>query len=199
MTKRFILNISIICGLISSIILSMVGFTNACDEMYKNIIRIRIIANSDSVCDQQLKLEIRDAVLNESKSIYSDNLSFDDVITLTERNLNNFSKIAKDVLSKNGLNHSVTVEFKNEYFETRHYDKFTLPAGVYKTLVLTVGEGEGENWWCVIYPEVCVGSCSARLNDSLSDKSAKFAYNGDKYVVMFKTVEIFEKLKKLIK
>lgn len=199
MTKIFILNISIICGLVSSILFSMVGFTDSCNEMYKNIIRIRVIANSDSKADQQLKLLIRDAVLQDSKEMFKDRHSFDEVVETTKNNIQIFCETAKEVVLNSGFNYSVSAEFRDEYFETRNYDDFTLPAGVYNTLVLTLGEGKGENWWCVMYPEVCVGACSARLNDSISDKSARFAYNSDKYAVKFKTVEIFEKLKNIIK
>lgn len=199
MTKRFILNISIICALISSIFFSMVGFTNSCNEMYQNILRIRIIANSDLECDQQLKLEIRDAVLEGTKTLFSSAGSYDEVLSLSEDNLQNISEIAENLVLENGFNYSVSAELRSEFFNTRNYDKFTLPAGDYNTLVLTLGEGKGENWWCVLYPEVCVGACSARLNDSISEKSANFAYNSDKYVVKFKTVEIFEKLKNIIK
>ena len=67
-----------------------------------------------------------------------------------------------------------------------------------KTLVFTIGEGAGNNWWCVVFPQVCLGSCSGQLTDTISDESASYAYNADKYVLRFKTVEIFEKIKKYL-
>ena len=195
-TKKAIINFSLVCGLISAIMFSMVGFSTSCEEMYDNIIRIRIIANSDTPEDQSLKLEIRDAVLEKSKELYSGTMCYDDALCVTEQNLDTLLETAQNAVYDNGFDYSVKAEVREEFFETREYDGFTLPAGSYKTAVFTVGEAEGKNWWCVIYPEVCVGACSARLNDAVSDKTASVAYKSDKYVVKFKTVEIFEKVKK---
>ena len=81
-------------------------------------------------------------------------------------------------------------------YDTREYEDFTLPAGYYRTAVFTIGEGAGKNWWCVIFPRVCVGVCSDKLETTVSKESANVAYQGEKYTVKFKTVEIFEKIKK---
>ena len=195
MTKRNIFNIALCCGLISAIMLSMVGFSNSCDEMYNNIVRIRILANSDSSDDQQLKINIRDAVLNESKHIFSEIDTYDEAIAVTEDNLDALLECAQNKVMELGYDYPVGVSLRDEYFDTRVYDEFTLPAGTYKTVVFTIGEGKGENWWCVIFPQVCVGSCSSRLTDAISDDSSKYAYNSENYQVKFKTVEIYQKVK----
>ncbi len=194
--KKTILNLSLICGLISAIMLSMVGFQNACGEMQENIIRIRIIANSDSAEDQDLKLDIRDAVLEGSRELFGGIDSYDDAVEITENKLDTLLKFAEDEIHDQGYDYGVSLDFRDEFFETRVYDDFTLPAGYYKTAVFTVGEGKGQNWWCVIYPQVCVGACSSRLNDGVSDSSAELAYSGKKYVAKFRAVEIYEKIKK---
>ena len=196
--KRNAVNISLICALIAAIMLSMVGFKASCDEMYDNIIRIRIIANSDSSDDQALKLKIRDAVLEYSSEFFKDAESYDDAIKITNANSEELCRAAQSAVLQNGYDYNVSLEIRDEFFDTRVYDTFTLPAGTYKTAVFTVGEGKGENWWCVIFPQVCVGACSGRLEDSVSDKSSQYAYNADNYVIKFKTVEIFEKVKKYL-
>lgn len=196
--KKKAFNIALICALISCIMLSMVGFKNSCDEMYDNIIRIRIIANSDSEEDQALKIKIRDAVLEYSSEFFTDAVSYEDAVRITNDNAEELLKVAQDVVRDNGYSYEVKLEFRDEFFDTRVYDEFTLPAGTYKTAVFTVGEGEGENWWCVIFPQVCVGACSGKLEDTVSSRSSGYAYNAKKYVVKFKTVEIFEKVKKYL-
>ena len=195
-SKRKLLNLSLICALISAMMLSMVGFSYSCNEMYDNIIRIRIIPNSDSKEDQALKIAIRDAVLGKTSELFTDTKSYDDAVAVTKSNTDKMLTAAKNVVRSEGLEYDVTLEIREEFFDTRVYEEFTLPAGYYETAVFTVGEGKGSNWWCVIYPQVCVGSCSATLNESLSDDTAEVAYNSEKYVVKFKTIEILEKIKK---
>lgn len=195
MTKHNIFNIALACAFISALLISMVGFSNSCEEMYTNIIRIRIIPNSDSAEDQSLKLQIRDAVLSGSEDLFSETQTYKDALTTAENNIELFEHIANEEIKKAGFDYSVSVQIRNEYFETREYDDFTLPAGVYKTAVFTVGEGKGQNWWCVVFPQVCVGSCSGKLTDTVSESTAELAYNSDRYVIRFKTVEIFEKIK----
>lgn len=197
-TKRKLIDISLACGLIAAIFFSMLGFTDACKELYDNIIRIRIIVNSDSDADQALKLQIRDAVLEDSKTVFSDVDGYESAVIRASENLDRFRDIAECVVRENGFDYDVALSVRDEYFDTRVYDDFTLPAGTYTSLVFTVGEGKGHNWWCVVYPEVCVGACSGELTDSVSEASADFAYRADEYVVKFKIVELFESVKKFI-
>ncbi len=196
--KRKAFNIALICALISSVMLSMVGFKSSCDEMCSNIIRIRIIANSDSTEDQYLKLKIRDKILETSKEMFSHTYSYEDAVLITNQNIELLQSAAQNTVIENGYNYNVSLELRDEFFETREYDSFTLPAGNYKTAVFTVGEGKGQNWWCVIFPQVCVGACAGTLNDSVSNSAAGYAYNAENYVIKFKTVEIFEKVKKYL-
>ena len=196
--KRITINISLVCALVCSIMLSMVGFKDSCNEMYRNIIRIRIIANSDSSEDQSLKIKVRDAVLGKSKELYGNDSTYEDAVKITNENLDVLLEEARSVIENSGYFYDVNSEFRDEFFDTRVYDNFTLPAGTYKTAVFTLGEGKGKNWWCVIFPQVCVGACSGSLTDSVSDSASHFAYNAENYVIKFKTVEIFEKVKKYL-
>ena len=196
-TKRLI-DISLAFALAFCIILSMSGFSSACEDMYRNIVRIRIIANSDSAEDQNVKLAVRDAVLASSNTLFSDTKSCDDALCVAKENLDYITAVALNTLRQNGYNYEVSARVGSEFFDTRVYDNFTLPAGTYETLVLTLGEGKGENWWCVMFPTVCVGAAAGELTDSIKDSSAEYALNSSKYVLKFKAVEIFEKIKKII-
>ena len=191
--KLFIL--SLISALVFCFLFSMLSFSASCEEMYKNIVRVRIIANSDSKEDQTLKIKVRDAVLEASSEILEDNDSYDDVILKANENLDVFLNAARNVVLENGYDYTVAAEIREELFDTRIYENFTLPSGNYETLVITIGEGKGENWWCVMFPSVCVGACSGKLEDSISQSSAEKAYNPEKYVAKFKIIEIYESAK----
>lgn len=199
MNRLSILKISLLCGLIASLLISMVGFSEVCNEMQSNIIRIRILANSDSAEDQKLKLCVRDAILNESQTLFSGVNTYDDAVEVAEVELDEFLSIAERTVRDNGYDYPVTLNFRDEYFDTRHYDTFTLPAGEYKTAVFTIGEGKGQNWWCVIFPRVCVGACSDSLDKTLSDKAVDTARDSQKYVFRFKSLELFERIKNIFK
>ncbi len=194
--KKSALIFSMLCAIIAVLMITMIGFTDSCTEMKENILRIRILANSDSTRDQQLKLGLRDEILNESQNLFEDAGSYEEARTLVNEGREGLLNVAKSYLKKAGAQYDVKLELKPEFFDTRDYGNFTLPAGYYQTAVFTLGKGEGQNWWCVIYPEVCVGSCSERLNTAVSEDAAEIAYSAKRYTVKFKTVEIIEKIKK---
>ncbi len=192
------LNYSLLCGLVCAVFLSFSGFNTACDDLRHNVLRLHIIANSDSNADQTLKLKIRDRILSTSGELFADTDNIEDAVLKTEKALEEIEKTANEVIAENGFNYKCKVSVKNRYFETREYDTFTLPAGTYKALVLDVGKAEGKNWWCVIFPEICLPASSnnASLSDTVSEGSAEIAENKPKYEVRFKIVEIYEDLKK---
>lgn len=196
-TKKLI-DIALAFSLVCCFLISMCGFSDSCEEMYENIVRVRIIANSDSPEDQAVKLKVRDAVLESTKELFCDVESSGDALFVAEGNLGSIEKVAQNTLISNGYNYGVAARVGKEFFDTRVYDDFTLPAGTYDSLVLTLGEGNGQNWWCVMFPSVCVGAAAGKLNDTLSDESAEYAQNSRKYVLKFKMVEIFEKIKNFI-
>lgn len=197
--SRKSLKYSVLSGLICAILLSFAHFNAACDDLRENVLRLHIIANSDSDADQSVKMLVRDAVIEKGGDIFKDS---DDIVTATkvaEQNLEFFTDTANKVLRENGFNYRAKVSLGQAYFETREYDDFTLPAGYYDSLIITLGKGEGKNWWCVIFPEVCLPAASdASLGDTVSDESVKFAEGKTQYIVRFKAVEIYEKIKKAL-
>ena len=90
------------------------------------------------------------------------------------------------------------MEIGEAYFDTREYESFTLPAGFYNSVIIKIGKAKGKNWWCVMFPSLCVPSSSARLENSVEKGSAKIAQNASNYKMAFKTVEIYEKIKKIV-
>ena len=114
--------------------------------------------------------------------------------------LNEFCETAEKVLRENGFSYGASAEIGDSYFETREYEDFTLPAGNYRSLIIRLGEAKGKNWWCVIFPAVCVPAATdASLSDSTRETSAQIAEHPQKYVMRFKTVEIYEDIKKFLK
>ena len=186
-------------GLICAIFLSAARFNSVCDDLRSNVLRLHIIANSDSEADQEVKLKIRDAILEKTGNLFSQSTDLEDAENTAEGALCEFEKIANEILSQNGLDYKAEAKVGNAFFETREYEDFTLPAGNYRSLIINLGKGEGKNWWCVIFPAVCIPAAGrAELSDSVNEKSAGIAENPQKYILKFKTVEIYEKIKKSI-
>lgn len=193
------IKLSILFGLISAMLLSVSHFNVLCDDLRENILRLHIIANSDSVADQNLKILIRDEILNETSDLFLNVTDLEDAKQKVGTSLNEFEEIAKRVIVENGFNYDAVAYVEEKYFDTRVYDEFTLPAGYYPSLVIELGKAEGKNWWCVVFPTVCIPAASkGDLSDSVNQESANIAKQGSRYIMRFKTVEIYEKIKNFI-
>ena len=197
-TVRKNIEISVLIGLICAIMLSFAKFEVRCEELRQGVLRLHIIANSDSEEDQALKLAVRDAILESSTDIFKSCDSVDDAVITATDSIGDINKIANSVIEQNGFNYSADVSVGDRYFDTREYDDFTLPAGAYKSLIVNLGDANGKNWWCVVFPCVCVPTAhDASLSDSVSEQAANTAQNAQKYEMKFKTVEIYEQIKKI--
>ena len=193
-------NIALCFALISAVLLSLADFDAKCDDLRNNVLRLHIIANSDTDADQDLKLKIRDEILSKSADLFEKTDDINSAKKVAYKKLNEFQKIAEQVIADNGYDYSVSAKLDKSFFETRVYDDFTLPAGIYDSLIITVGEGKGKNWWCVIFPEICIPAASkGDLTDTVSKDSATVAKSQKRYKAEFKIVEVYEKIKKLIK
>mgnify|MGYP000252408562 CR=1 FL=1 len=194
------IELGVLFGLICSVILSFARFDARCDELRNNVLRLHIIANSDSAADQKLKLDVRDEILESSLDIFNGCTDITSACDIAETQLRAISEKADAVIKQNGFDYSANATVGNSYFETREYDDFTLPAGTYKSLIVRLGEGKGKNWWCVIFPAVCLPAAApeAELSDSTTETGAMIAEHPKKYVAKFKAVEIYEDFKKFI-
>lgn len=185
--KRF--ELSIILALIFSVLLSFTSFSAYCNEIENGVLRLHILANSDSAKDQELKLAVRDSILENSENIFESASNKEDALKNAKENLPKIINTARKTIKENGYNYSVSGEVEKCYFNTRVYDNFTLPAGYYDAVRIKIGSAKGKNWWCVLFPEVCI-SASANLKDTLSDGSVEKIENPQNYKVKFKVVEI---------
>ena len=175
----------------------MTPTVSLCEDISKNVFRLHIVANSDSKQDQQLKLKVRDSILEISKTMFNGCDSVEASVKTANENIETIKETAKKTITEHGYNYAVKVSVDKEYFKTRYYDTFTLPAGVYDCLRIEIGEGKGHNWWCVLFPSVCLSGCTADFDGVLSEEEKKLITSDD-YVVRFKAVEIYEKLKNSI-
>ena len=191
--------LSAVIGLLCAIFASMAHFEAACDDLRQSVLRLHIIANSDSEEDQAVKLLVRDKILEESTDIFAGETDLHKAEKKATEKIGDFCETAERVLSENGFSYGAEAEIGDSYFETREYEDFTLPAGNYRSLIIRLGSAEGKNWWCVIFPAVCIPAATdASLSDSASSTSAQIAEHPQKYIMRFKTVEIYEDLKKFL-
>ncbi len=175
-------------------------FTAAAGTIKEDVVRLHILANSNSQIDQELKLKVRDALLETNASILSDNVTKDNAYEHFQNSQKILLETAKATLKENGFNYNVNVTLQEEYFETRNYGNLTFPAGQYTALKVVIGEGDGKNWWCVMFPPLCVPAADGiKTNESTADyltvSAEKIVNGGNKYIVKFKILEIYEELR----
>lgn len=185
-------------GLVLSLCLSFCGFTGECDQIRDRVLRLHILANSDSTEDQQLKLKVRDTVVKTAADIFDPAANVDDAIKIAEEKLPQIEAAAQQRVYDEGYHYEVHARLLKMYFNTRKYDTVTLPAGLYNALRITIGSGKGKNWWCVVFPPICVAAASdaAEMKDVLNPDQENIVTDSSKYVIRFKIVEIFEEIEK---
>lgn len=135
------------------------------NTLRQELIRLHVVAASDSVEDQAVKLQVRDAVMASLKQALSDATDIEQAKAYIQAHLPQIEAAARSVLQKMGLEETVTVRFLEETFSTRDYDTFSLPSGVYESLRITIGEGSGKNWWCVLFPQLCIQNSQGAVED----------------------------------
>ena len=150
--------------LLAMLLAPLAGFGVQCAQVRGEVLRLHILANSDSPADQALKLEVRDAVLEETGDLFSSAATLEEARALAEENLPAIEETAREVLAENGCSDPVHGEITQMYFSTRTYGEETLPAGEYTALRLTIGEAKGQNWWCVMFPPLCLPAAGEALS-----------------------------------
>lgn len=166
-----------ICLLIIVMLVSSFAFVG-CDNT-DSIVRIHIRANSNSVYDQSIKLEVRDCVVEYITPIIASCNNSEEVKCVLKSNLCQIEKISNDVLTEAGFEYVTNAEIRNEYFPSRSYDGDVYPADYYDALIVELGAGKGDNWWCVAYPPLCfvgenLGSSNIRYKSKLLEMISKF-------------------------
>ena len=189
--------VAMICAIIFTTTFSLAGFENNCKNLRENILRLHILANSDSSYDQNIKLKVRDCILKTSENLFENSKSKEDALALAKENIPLFKKAAQNKLQELGYNKNVEISVGKAYFNTREYENFTLPAGEYDAVRVLIGKAEGKNWWCVMFPSMCVPAAAENhsLDEAVEKESAQIAQNAPKYKMEFKIVEWFETIK----
>ena len=173
-------------------------------DLAERVIRIHVIANSDSENDQRLKLEVRDAVL---ELVAEAGEGVNDPAEMAQRllpKLPELERAGEEVLRDRGCGDEVTATLTRCWFPTKHYSDFAFPAGEYTALRLVIGGGEGENWWCVAFPPLCVGAAAESIENAVSvgyftqEQGALLTAQEGEYVLRFKSMELFGQIKRLI-
>ncbi len=130
------------------------------------LIRLHVVANSNDAQDQQIKLKVRDAITDYLSSVMEKLPDMETAKAFIKDKLQVLEKLANDTLIAAGVTDRAVISLTREAFPTRQYDTFSLPAGVYESLRVTIGDGEGENWWCVVFPRLCVSATTDGFEDT---------------------------------
>lgn len=186
---------SMVLTILISNAMSFVNDGRKLDELRGSVLRLHILANSDSEEDQRLKLCVRDALLEQSGELFGGADTLEAAEIMAEAELPEIERIARETLKSQGSSQTVTAKLVDMHFDERVYDGLTMPAGDYRALRVELGEAEGHNWWCVMYPPLCVGACEKTVDDYFDDEQTDILENHDKYEVKFKCVEIFESIR----
>ena len=169
-----------------------------------SVFRLHVIANSDSDEDQNLKYIVRNKVLEYINSISGNQSSKEDVIKIANENINEIKKIAENTIQENGYNYTVKLNIGNFAFPTKTYGDISFPAGYYDALKIEIGNADGQNWWCVMFPPLCFVDVTSGIvpedskeiiKENLSDEEYKLiSGNTNEISFKFKIVEIFQNI-----
>ncbi len=169
-------------------------------DVYDNVLRLHVLANSDSEADQALKLSVRDAILAVGNGLLDGAESREEAATILQKNLPLFEEAACRAIADAGYSYAVRLELGEEEYPTRTYGSVCFPSGEYLSLRVMIGAGEGQNWWCVLYPPLCMSAATAEREE---EAFIAVGLMGDQYRVItetdtptyrvrFKLLEVFE-------
>lgn len=193
-TKRIVCFAALLCLAVT--LVGFAAFAAECGEIRDSVLRLHVLANSDTETDQALKLKVRDAVIAEADGLLCGATDKESALEQARRALPQLTAAAQACVYEQGYDYAVKAELCDMYFTTREYETGTLPAGVYAALRITIGEGAGHNWWCVIYPSMCLPAAEekAQWSDVLDDSQTDIVEHPQKYEVRLKVVEWVEQL-----
>lgn len=196
--RKKLLGRALVCGFVMAVVMSFFPFAAACGSLPENVVRLHVIANSDTEEDQAVKLMVRDAVLEEAAKWYDGAQTMEEASSLLCTHLESLAQTARETLAQQGMEYSANVQMTEMYFSTRDYGTFRLPAGRYRTLRVTLGEGKGHNWWCVVFPSLCLPAAEGSEEDALltlPESEREVVENPEQFEVKFKAVELWEALR----
>lgn len=207
---NFIQSKKVKCTLILIFLFLLYIFINAysyvhavSNNLSNNIFRLHVIANSDSVEDQNLKYIVRDNLISYMNNLCSNCTNKKEAIEIVNNNISSFQEIAQNTILENGYNYNVSVEIGNFEFPTKTYGDVSFPAGYYDALKVKIGTAKGQNWWCVMFPPLCFidvtsgivpDSSKEQLQNNLQFEEYSLISNSSNssYNIKFKLIEFFE-------
>lgn len=200
---------AIILGLVIAIIASSLSgfsvFAAQCGDIRSRVLRLHILANSDTKADQQLKLQVRDRILAESAVLFKAANTKEEAEKNARAKLPEIVKIAQQEIKQEGYNYQVHAALVHMYFTTRTYGTVTLPAGDYDAVRVTIGAAKGHNWWCVLFPALCLPAAekkqAKKLGDVLTPTEVGIVKGKGRpdITIKFKTVELYEQFRQFLK
>jgi len=190
--------------LIAGVMLLSLWLEGAQNTLAGDVVRLHVLANSDSEADQTLKLAVRDRVLAEAAPLLEGVSDRDAAWQVLARSLENLAQAGAETVAAEGYSYPVAVSLEETWFPTREYEDFSLPAGNYTALRVVIGEGEGRNWWCVVFPPLCLGAVSERVEATAAmaglteDEISLITAEEGEYIIKFKLLELWDELKRML-
>ncbi|MBQ9132361.1 MAG: stage II sporulation protein R [Clostridia bacterium] len=183
MEKRILIATIVLCS-----VLLLVGIlpVHGEERIYDNVVRLHVLANSDSEEDQALKLKVRDAILAETAPLLQDCTSREEACRRLEEQIPRIRQVAEQTLIDEGHPAPVSVLLGEEEYPRRNYDSVCFPSGEYLSLRVCIGEAEGQNWWCCLFPPICLGSATVSA-DQAEDAFISVGMTPSQYKIITET------------
>lgn len=188
---------NLICGAISIMLATLIAAampTEAEARIYEDTLRLHILAASDSDEDQELKLYLRDKLLSKYGEVLSGAESVSGAASIVSEQLDSIKADCEHWVKEAGYDYSISCELCKEWYDTREYESFTLPKGEYLSLKIKIGAAKGKNWWCVMFPPLCLDAATENTEKNSETKYSKeetALITNKKYKVKFKLLELF--------
>ena len=159
-------------------------------KIYDTVVRLHVLANSDSEQDQALKLQVRDEVLRVTEPLLEGCEGREQAVEILNRHLGDIEQAAQAAVLAHGYEYPVSVLLGEEEYPTRNYESCCFPAGTYLSLRVCIGEARGQNWWCVLFPPLCLGAASAEDGQSNEEAFISVGLTGEQYRVITETDQV---------
>jgi len=170
-------------SLLIILVLSLLYCISIQTSIANKVLRLHILANSNSVFDQELKLKVRDEIVNYLTPLLKNSSNLTETKKIISYNIDSINTIAQTVVSKYS-NYKTSISLASSNFPTKQYGNISFPAGNYEALKITIGEGEGNNWWCVMFPPLCFTNSSAGEFDDDSTSQLKDSLSKEEYYMV---------------
>lgn len=170
--------------------------------LQERVVRLHVIANSDSPRDQAIKLAVRDRILAKAETLYDSDTTRSEALQILSQNLSELERVGQLAAAEWDCGDPVRACVEECWFPTKEYDGFALPAGEYTALRVVIGDGDGKNWWCVAFPPLCLGAASETMEQAVEtggfteEQAALMTGESQGYVLKFKSLELLGNLKR---